>query len=97
MHPDFPAPGSNNNRTCRVLTCTRRNDIMPLTEEIQDETPVVEDTLLDHLAEMWARENKKAFPTFIAYLNYQVYGLEHARDRRSRPPGAQETAKEKSS
>lgn len=48
------------------------------------ETPVIEDTLLDELGEMWVAENRKAFPTFLAYLNYQVYGMEHARDRRAR-------------
>ena len=66
---------------------------MPSTEERKEEAPVVEDTLLDQLGEMWARENKKAFPTFLAYLNYQVYGLEHTCDRRSRRPEEQEMKK----
>jgi hypothetical protein len=68
---------------------------MPSTEEIRVETPVVEDTFLDQVGEMWKVEGKKAVPTFLAYLNYQVYGREHALDRQWRRTGAREARKEK--
>lgn len=53
------------------------------TEEME-QTPVLEDALLDQLGDMWATEDKKKFPTFLAYLNYQVYETDRARVRRVR-------------
>lgn len=51
------------------------------TEEME-QTPILEDALLDQLGDMWVAENKKKFPTFLAYLNYQVYETDRARVRR---------------
>ncbi len=53
-------------------------------KEKMEETPILEDTLLDQLGEKWMDGNHKAFPSFLAYLNYQVYGIEHPRERRAR-------------
>ena len=53
------------------------------TEEME-QTPILEDALLDQLGDMWATGDKKKFPTFLAYLNYQVYEIDRARVRRVR-------------